>query len=264
MIDSASMGKRLQNLAESLGVVLLVPALASAAGRAQAPPLVDVGQRVFSSQCGFCHGRDAMGGETGPDLTKSALVRDDASGDRIAAVIRDGRTDKGMPAFHLGPSETTAVIAFIKGQKEKAESKAAGARRSVDLADLQTGSADAGRQYFNGAGRCATCHSPAGDLAGIAARLKGLELLQRMLYPSRGKGATVAVTLPSGETLKGTLAYRDEFTIALTDEAGRYRSWPARSVRFSVDNPLDAHVEQLGKYTDDDMHNVLAYLQTLR
>ena len=77
-------------------------------------------------------------------------------------------------------------------------------------------------------------------------------------------GATVTVTLPSGETVAGALAYRDEFTIALTDSSGWYRSWPTRQVKFSVNNPLDAHVEQLGKYTDDDMHDVLAYLQTLR
>jgi hypothetical protein len=34
-------------------------------------------------------------------------------------------------------------------------------------------------------------------------------------------------------------------------------------VKFAVNNPLQAHIEQLGKYTDDAMHNVLAYLQTL-
>jgi cytochrome c oxidase cbb3-type subunit 3 len=70
--------------------------------------------------------------------------------------------------------------------------------------------------------------------------------------------------LPSGETVSGALVYRDEFTIALADSSGWYRSWPANQVKFTVSNPLDAHVEQLGKYTDEDMHNVLAYLQTLR
>ena len=62
----------------------------------------------------------------------------------------------------------------------------------------------------------------------------------------------------------GKLAYRDEFTIALTDSSGWYRSWPTRQVKFSVSNPRDAHAALLGKYTDEDMHNVLAYLQTLR
>jgi cytochrome c oxidase cbb3-type subunit III len=255
------MNGRLQNLAESLGVVVLLQA-AIPQPPAPTPAQVQRGQTVFASQCGFCHGRDAMGGETGPDLTRSPLVRDDAGGDRIGPVVRDGRVDKGMPAIRLTDADLMATIAYIKSQRAKADSP--GGRRSVNAADLETGSADAGRQYFNGVGRCATCHSPSGDLAGVANRLKGLELLQRMLYPSNGKGATVAVTLPTGEKITGALAYRDEFTIALTDESGRYRSWPARQVAFTVNNPLDAHAEQLGKYSDEDMHNVLAYLRTLR
>src|SRR5436309_6699918 len=167
-------------------------------------------------------------------------------------------------------SDLAAVVAFIHDQKIKAESQE-GNRRTVDVSDLQTGNAEAGKQYFSGAGGCARCHSPSGDLAGIAARLQGLTLLQRMLYPRGGRGggpaaraATVTVTLASGQTVTGKLAYRDEFMIALTDASGWYRSWPANRVKFIVDNPLDAHAEQLGKYTDDDMHNVLAYLQTLR
>ena len=82
--------------------------------------------------------------------------------------------------------------------------------------------------------------------------------------PPAAARAKVTVTPPSGEIVAGTLAYRDEFTIALTDASGAYRAFPADRVKFTVDDPLQAHVEQLGKYTDDDMHNVLAYLQTLR
>jgi len=244
-----------------LGVVVLLQA-AIPQPPAPNPAQVQRGQTVFASQCGFCHGRDAMGGETGPDLTRSNLVRDDSGGDRIGPVVRDGRVDKGMPAIKLSNPDLSAVVAYIKSQRAKSESP--GARRSVNAADLETGNADAGRQYFNGAGQCATCHSATGDLDRVGERLKGLELLQRMLYPSNGKGATAAVTLPSGEKITGALAYRDEFTIALTDEAGRYRSWPAHGVTFTVNNPLDAHAEQLGRYSDEDMHNVLAYLRTLR
>jgi cytochrome c oxidase cbb3-type subunit 3 len=146
-----------------------------------------------------------------------------------------------------------------------------GDRRSVDVADLQTGDAEAGRRYFSSAG-CATCHSPTGDLAGLATRLQGLPLLQRMLYPG-GRGGRpgaaprvpkVTVTPPSGGTVTGRLAYRDEFTIALVDDAGWHRSWPTAQVKYTVDDPLDAHIAQLGKYSDKDMHDVLAYLQTLR
>src|SRR5205814_8105680 len=167
-----------------------------------------------------------------------------------------------MTDYRQTAPELTSYVPCVRDHKDKAE--APGASRSVSVADHQTGDAEAGRRYFNGAGRCAQCHSPTGDLAGLAARLQGLQLLQRMLYPSNGRAAKVAVDLPSGETVRGALAYRDEFTIALTDDAGRYRSWPAPQVKFKVENPLEAHAEQLGKYTDDDMHNVLAYLQTLR
>ena len=83
-------------------------------------------------------------------------------------------------------------------------------------------------------------------------------------FEAANPGAKVNVTAANGDRIAGTLAYRDEFTIALTDASGVYRSFPAGQVKFTIDDPLQAHSEQLGKYTDDDMHNVLAYLQTLR
>jgi len=242
-----------------------VPPPATATPQSYTPEQVRAGQPIFAAQCGFCHGRDAMGGETGPDLTRAASVAVDVRGDTLGPLVRTGRTDKGMPAFSLGETDLAAIVAFIHDQKTKAESLTGG-RRAVDVADLQTGNAEAGKAYFSAA--CARCHSPGGDFSGLAKRLEGLKLLQRMLYPALADGASsrakVRVTRASGEIVGGTLAYRDEFTIALTDSAGAYRAFPVHQVTFSVDDPLQAHVEQLGKYTDDDMHNVLAYLQTLR
>jgi cytochrome c oxidase cbb3-type subunit 3 len=221
---------------------------------------IDAGRTRFGAQCGFCHGRDAGGGEGGPDLTRSALVAADVRGDRIMPVVRSGRN--GMPPFTLSDTDLTAIVAYIHDQKTQAES-AVGGRRSVDVADLQTGNAGAGKRYFDAS--CARCHSATGDLAGLAARLQGLSLLQRMLYPNpRRTQPTVTVTVAPGQVVTGALAYRDEFTIALIDAAGWYRSWQTKQIRFTVDDPLQAHVEQLGKYTDADMHDVLAYLQTLR
>jgi cytochrome c oxidase cbb3-type subunit III len=242
----------------------------SATKESYSPEQVRAGQVLFTSQCGFCHGRDAMGGETGPDLTRSQVVAEDVRGDKIGAVVRSGRPDKGMPPFTMSDTDLAVVVAYIHDQKRKAESSE-GNRRTVDVADLQTGNAQAGEQYFNGAGGCAKCHTPGGDLAGLATRLQGLQLMQRMLYPGgRGRGGrapyapTVTVTPPNGPAVTGRLAYRDEFTIALTDESGWYRSWPTARVKVVVDDKLEAHAAQLAKYTDADMHNVLAYLQTLK
>ena len=229
---------------------------------------VEAGRTQFAAQCGFCHGRDAAGGAGGTDLTRSVLVAEDVRGDRLGPFIRAGRPAQGMPAFPLSDNDLGSIVAFIHDQKSQAD-LASGGRRSVDEADLQSGDASAGKRYFEAA--CTRCHSATGDLAGVATRHQGLTLLQRMLYPSAtGRGnsgrvpQTVTVTLPSGQVITGRLAYRDEFTLAITDAAGWSRSWPATQVRFTIDDPLQAHVEQLGKYSDDDMHNVLAYLQTLR
>jgi cytochrome c oxidase cbb3-type subunit 3 len=235
---------------------------------AYSPEQIQAGQALFAGQCSFCHGRDAAGGEGGPDLTASELVGQDVHGDKIGPVVRNGRLDKGMPAFAPTDEQLATIVAFIHDRKAKAKE---GRRRTVDVADLQTGSAEAGKRYFDGAGGCAKCHSPTGDLAGIAGKFQGLELLRRMLYEEDRHGAgstgpvpTATVTLPSGQTVTGKLAYRDEFTIALVDASGWYRSWPVSQVKSAVNNPLEAHAELLKKYTDEDMHNVLAYLQTLR
>ena len=224
--------------------------------------MVERGKSLFGQDCAFCHGRDGGGGESGPDLMHSDLVSSDVRGNKIGTVVLNGRPAKGMPAFKLSPQEISELAAFLHAQKIKSDSHPGG-RRGVEVSDLQTGNVEAGRQYFNGAGTCSTCHSPTGDLAGLARRLRGLDLEKRMLYP-KDAPATVTVTLPSGQTVSGKLSYRDEFTIGLTDDAGWYQSWPASQVKYAVHAPAEAHVELLGKYTDDDVHNLMAYLQTLR
>jgi cytochrome c oxidase cbb3-type subunit III len=232
------------------------------AAQSESQATVDAGHALFLQNCAFCHGRDASGGETGPDLTGSKLVAQDVRGDKIGAVIRNGRPEKGMPRFNLSDQDILALVAFIHHRRDYAETHP-GARRRVDVSDLQTGNVEAGKQYFNGAGKCSSCHSPAGDLAGVAKRYQGLKLEQRMLYPEKAR-AKVTVTLPSGRTIAGTLEYKDEFTIGLRDADGWYHSWPADVVKCSVDAPADAHARLLSQYTDADIHNLMAYLQTLR
>ena len=190
-------------------------------------------------------------------------IRGDRSkaADKIGPVIRNGRPDKGMPRFDRSDDQIESIVAFIHTQQTRVLTRTGG-RKGVDPEALQTGNAEAGKQYFNGAGGCSTCHSPTGDLAGIASRHQGLELERRMLYPRHAK-SKVRVTLTSGQTVAGTLEYLDEFTVGLIDSAGTYRSWRTRDVKFKVDSPVDAHVALFDKYTDDDVHNLMAYLQTL-
>jgi cytochrome c oxidase cbb3-type subunit 3 len=226
------------------------------------PAVVQSGSLLFRQNCSFCHGRNAGGGESGPDLTRSKLVSEDVDGDKIGAVVRSGRPDKGMPHFDFSDQQIAGLTAFIHTRRNTALTMKGG-RKGVDASDFQTGDTAAGKKYFDTAGGCATCHSPTGDLAGIASRYQGLQLEERMLYPKLAK-SKVTVTLASGQTITGTLEYLDEFTVGLTDSAGWYRSWQTRDVQYRVDPSMNAHAELLSKYTDADIHDLMAYLQTLR
>jgi cytochrome c oxidase cbb3-type subunit 3 len=259
------------------GAVLSASAPVAPAASQAGPPAPEPGSgaALFAAQCGFCHGRDATGGQSGPDLTDSELVGQDVNGDKIGPVIKNGRVERGMPPFGAIPDgDLKKLVDFIHARKKAVDANP-GRRRKVSVDDLSTGNADAGRAYFDGA--CKSCHSPAGDLVGIASKYRGLALMQRMLYPTNGNAvplapgekrrpnpATATITFASGQSVSGPIAFRDEFTIAITDSAGYYRSWPTADVKVSVNDPLQAHADLLPKYTDADIHNLFAYLQTLK
>lgn len=231
------------------------------------PEQVEAGRARFVADCAFCHGRDAQGGSRGLDLTRSELVASDVDGSSLGTVVLRGRVDKGMPAFPALTAELGAIATYIKVQKQIAES-AVGGRRSVEPADLLAGDATRGSAYF--AANCSQCHAAGGDLAGVATRHVGLQLLMKMLNPrsgpapaSPGAAQVLHVATADGARFSGTLAHRDEFSIALRDAGGVYRSWRTQDVEWRVEDPLAAHFAQLPLYTDADMHDVLAFLATL-
>jgi cytochrome c oxidase cbb3-type subunit III len=224
-------------------------------------PAVEQGKKVFGGNCAFCHGEDATGGR-GPDLVRSALVSHDVGGNLIGSVILNGRPGKGMPPLHLSDTKIKDIAAFLH-YRQLQSLESARVPKDYALKWLLTGNAAAGKAFFNGAGGCKNCHSPSGDLAHVASRYEPLELETKMLYPG-GAQRTVTVTLPSGKTLEGPLEHLDEFTVALRDPAGWYRSFPRDQVKVSVLDPLAAHRKLLGKLTQADVHNLFAYMETLK
>ena len=224
-------------------------------------PAVERGRQQFAQACGFCHGADATGGR-GPDLLRSALVAHDAKGDLIGKVIREGRPDKGMPSIPATDQQISDIAAYLHARI--AEAKDSGdVPKGYPLEKLLTGNADAGKTYFNGAGGCKNCHSPSGDLASIGERYSPVDLQSHMLYPE-GKHAVAVVTLPSGEQIKGPLVHADDFEVALRDGSGWYRSFARDRVKVELQDPLAAHRELLGKLTQQQMHDLFAYLNSLK
>ncbi len=192
---------------------------------------IQAGELRFTSQCGFCHGRDAAGGETGPDLTRSELVAEDVRGDKIGPLVRTGRPDQGMPAFDLSDGDVGAIVAFIHDQKTKFEALGGG-RRAVDAADLATGDAAAGRLYFNGVAAAPVAIPLPAISPGSRPAIKGLasaaaDALSHAASPLR-RGRRSRVTLASGQTITGPLASEDEFTIVVLDPAGARQTYRKR------------------------------------
>ncbi|MGB8481293.1 MAG: cytochrome c [Acidobacteriaceae bacterium] len=225
---------------------------------------VQRGQADYQQSCAICHGAEAMGG-VGPNLVQSSLVRHDENGNLIAPIIQDGRPDKGMPAFPLMDSaEISDIVAFLHARVAVASVVSSeGLAGGYSLQQLLTGNGDAGKQYFNGAGKCAICHSPTGDLTGIAKKYSPADLEARFLYPPHDS-VTAMVSLNSGKQFHGKLLHLDAFYVAILDQDGGYRSWPLQQAKVQVQDPLTEHLELLSRYTDKDIHDVFAYLETLQ
>src|SRR5215472_17126837 len=228
------------------------------------PAVVERGRSQFKSSCGFCHGDDATGNRA-PDLLRSAVVLHDVAGDLIGPVLRNGKPDLGMPSFSsLSAGQISDIVVFLHNQADEAL-HSNGGPRDYPLKKLLTGDAQAGKAYFNGAGGCAKCHSATGDLAGVARKYSPLDLQQRMLYPSgRNASVTAMVMLANGQKMEGPVVSNDEFDISITGPDGAYHSWPKNAVKVEVHDPLAAHRELFPKYTDRDIHNLYAYMATLK
>jgi mono/diheme cytochrome c family protein len=229
------------------------------------------GRKIFVPTCGFCHGNDAHG-KSGPDLVRSALVLHDNKGDVIGTVIRNGRLERGMPAFSALSAEQIADISTFLHSRAADVSN----RFAYKIGDLITGDAKKGEAFFN-SGRCVSCHSVSGDLAHVATQYEAVELQRRMLYPAPNlidvfmglpvkpmAPTKVTVRMASGERVAGTLDHLDEFTVTMHDSAGSYRSFSRENVGVDVQDPRTAHEALLPKYTDQEMHDLLAYLETLK
>jgi cytochrome c oxidase cbb3-type subunit III len=236
------------------------------------PAVVQRGRQIFSANCSFCHGSDARGGEGGPNLIRSELVLNDKNGELIATVVQNGRPDKGMPKFDLSLEEIASIAAFIHSMP------VGGRAETTGVVDPLVGDAKAGEAYFNGPGKCAGCHSVSGDLTGIGAKYTDVRALQGAMlsggaavtqgYAGLPASArkTVTVTLQSGETVKGQLDQIDDFIVALTDSDGNYHSYVRHgdSPKVTISNPLQPHFDMLRNFKDEDIHNLTAYLVTLK
>jgi cytochrome c oxidase cbb3-type subunit III len=243
--------------------------------RPPAPPeQVARGQQIFRSNCSFCHGSDARGGETGPNLVRDVVVLRDQNGELITPIVQNGIPARGMPSLGLSAADITDIAAWLHSQPLSD-------RGTPSTLDILVGNAKQGEAYFNGAGHCTQCHSATGDLAGIGSRYEP-KTIQNLIVSGGGTGfgrrsagsapppkvpaRTVTVTLPSGRIVRGQLDHISAFMVALRDSDGTYRSFARHGSipKVVVTNPLQWHIDRLPQWRDADIHDLTAYLVTVK
>ncbi len=245
---------------------------AAIAGSKEDPAAYERGVKAYAQFCAGCHGATGRGSVGAPDLIRSILVLDDEKGILIAPVLKNGRPDEGMPKLGLTDQQVADLVAWLHVQTYMA-----GHRTTYAFQDVLTGDPKKGEAYFNA--NCKSCHSATGDLKGIGARYDAFALQAKWLQPRGGRGGRgggpatsqkseimVTVTPPGARPVQGVLDRIDDFSVSLHDSRGEYHSFTRDGAvpQVEVRDPLKPHLDLLSKLTDPDIHNVTAYLVTLK
>jgi cytochrome c oxidase cbb3-type subunit 3 len=236
------------------------------------PEVLAHGKTLYAINCQGCHGRDLRGGDMGgPNLLRSQVALSDQNGEKIVPIIQGARQAMGMPKIGLSIEDSNAVAAYVRSVVAMIGVQGTPPEQEQPV-NIVVGNAAAGEAYFDS--KCKSCHSPQGDLQGIASRTSNPKALQNLWITGRMRGeavaprttATVTVTPAFGPAVEGQLVHIDEFIVSLklADETSLTFQRHGDQPKVVVHDPLQAHKDLLPTYTDADIHNVTAYLVTLK
>jgi cytochrome c oxidase cbb3-type subunit 3 len=235
------------------------------------PAVIERGKGLYTINCSACHGGDLRGGgQGGPNLLRSQVVLNDQAGELIVPIVHGSRAERGMPPLPLPDIDVQAIAEYIHSVVATARGQGAPPESDAPPPDALVGNASAGETYFKT--KCSSCHSAAGDLKGIGTRLLEAKMLQNYWVMGGGGGGrggrpvTVTVTLPSGEKVEGPLVRIDDFLVTLSQPDGTTRSFIRDGDRPAVviNDPQAPHKALVTSLADKDMHDVTAYLATLK
>jgi cytochrome c oxidase cbb3-type subunit 3 len=221
------------------------------------------GEPLYIANCAACHGKTARGGQA-PDLVRSVVVLHDEKDEEIGALIKNGRPQAGMPAFsNLTQDDIHGISQFLKMQVELTANRGTYGQTYSSLRSQTSGDPRKGQEFFEA--NCAACHSASGDLAKIGTKFPQAALLQsRFIWPATRGAERATVTPKSGPAVTGNVLKLDDFDVELRDAGGEYHYWPRDQVQVQVEDKLGGHRALLPKYSDANLHDVTAYLATLK
>src|SRR6266568_674460 len=239
--------------------------------------IAKLGEYQFRLNCAFCHGLGARGGGRGPDLTRAK--RHGSSDAEIFHSIHDGIAGTAMPAATNGgigvgmsDEEIWQVVTYIRSLEVKAPAKPAG-------------NAAHGKELFNGAAGCSTCHMIEGkggklgpDLTSVGASRSTEYLVESLRNPSRrlAQGifeamkefpqeyVSVSVVTADGTKLSGVVLNEDQFTLQMLDAREQlhlFEKDKLRSFEKRRESAMPAYDQKA--LSDKDLQDLIAYLQSI-
>jgi putative heme-binding domain-containing protein len=223
------------------------------------PDAIRTGMGLFRARCAECHGMDARG-VRGPDITQVwASGRTDPG---LFKTIKEGIPNTEMPAQpRLFDHEAWQLLAYLRTLAAPAPT------------DPPRGNAANGEKLFRA--QCAGCHRVNGaggrlgpDLSRIgAARSRELKTLRiRGGVVGFGPGfAPVTLTPQTGTPIRGVKKNEDLFSVQIMDTRERIQGYEKDKLK-AVENDSRSAMPAFGydKLSDNDLQDVLRYLQTLR
>ena len=222
----------------------------------------DRGAPLFQQNCSFCHGAQARGAE-GPSLITSAAVLDDNHGEKLVPFLKVGRPEKGMPAFpQVSDDQLKDIVEFVHLQVEIVAN-----RGTYQVPNILVGDAAKGKAYVTA--NCMSCHKDA-DFDHIAGKFRSADQLQHgWVWPQSPTNpatvTTATIKMADGSTVNGRLTQISDFRVTVVDSDGQTHAVDRQpGVDVQIHDPLVAHEELIPKLKNDDLHNVTAYLETLK
>jgi cytochrome c oxidase cbb3-type subunit III len=250
--------------------------------RPEDPAQVERGKAVYGISCTGCHGADLRGGDMGgPNLLRSQVAIVDKEGEMIIPIINGSRQANGMPAIPMSPEDAKATAAYVRSIMATIGRQGMPPGVGKEAPSILVGDAKVGQAAFDS--KCAKCHSTTGDLKGLATRISDPKMLQNTWVSGggggrRGRGAppapgaadaravTASIKLASGETVEGRLVRIDDFLVTVRQADDTLRTFTRNGdvPKVEVRDPMKGHRDLLGTYTDKEMHDITAYLVTLK
>jgi cytochrome c oxidase cbb3-type subunit III len=237
------------------------------------PVQIARGKTLYEINCRACHGADLRGGDMGgPNLLRSQVALSDLDGELIVPIIQGSRQNMGMPAIGVNPQDAKAIAAYVRSVMGTIGRQGMPPSAGKAPPSILVGNTAEGKAYFGA--KCSGCHSATGDLAGIATKIPDGKTLQstwvsgggRRGAPQPASRATATVVLPSGESVAGELVQIDDFLVSIKLSDGTIRTVRRDGdiPKVTVQDPMKGHKDLLSDLTDQNIHDVTAYLVTLK